>query len=76
MSETSTATNTASGTPTDPTARNLLTVQSECQTCRIESESIDSVRIDQWMHAVRITMARSDAAACRGGHVSIRGRGR
>ena len=40
-----------------------------CQTSRI-----DSVRIDQWLHAVRITKARSDAAAaCRGGHVTING---
>jgi ribosome-associated heat shock protein Hsp15 len=34
----------------------------------------DSVRIDQWLHAVRITKTRSDAAAaCRGGHVRING---
>ena len=40
-----------------------------CQTVRI-----DSVRIDQWLHAVRITKTRSGAAAaCRGGHVSING---
>ena len=41
----------------------------ECETC-----PIDSVRIDQWLHAVRITKTRSDAAAaCRGGHVRING---
>jgi ribosome-associated heat shock protein Hsp15 len=40
-----------------------------CQTRRI-----DSVRIDQWLHAVRLTKTRSDAAAaCRGGHVRING---
>ncbi|MGZ4805848.1 MAG: RNA-binding S4 domain-containing protein, partial [Ilumatobacteraceae bacterium] len=40
-----------------------------CQTGRIES-----VRIDQWLQAVRITKTRSgSAAACRGGHVSING---
>ena len=40
-----------------------------CQTARI-----DSVRVDQWLHAVRITKTRSDAAAaCRGGHVRING---
>jgi ribosome-associated heat shock protein Hsp15 len=32
------------------------------------------VRVDQWLHAVRITKTRSDAAAaCRGGHVRING---
>ena len=32
------------------------------------------MRIDQWLHAVRITKTRSDAAAaCRGGHVRING---
>jgi ribosome-associated heat shock protein Hsp15 len=35
---------------------------------------MDSVRIDQWLQAVRITKTRSDAAAaCRGGHVRING---
>ena len=35
---------------------------------------IDTVRIDQWLQAVRITKTRSAAAAaCRGGHVSING---
>ena len=32
------------------------------------------MRIDQWLHAVRITKTRSDAAAaCRGGRVRING---
>jgi ribosome-associated heat shock protein Hsp15 len=36
--------------------------------------TIDSARIDQWLHAVRLTKTRSDAAAaCRGGHVDING---
>ena len=36
---------------------------------------IDTGRIDQWLHAVRITKTRSDAAAaCRGGHVKINGK--
>jgi ribosome-associated heat shock protein Hsp15 len=36
---------------------------------------IDTGRIDQWLHAVRITKTRSDAAAaCRGGHVEINGK--
>lgn len=37
--------------------------------------AIDSVRIDQWLHAVRLSTTRSAAAqACRGGHVRINGR--
>lgn len=33
-----------------------------------------SVRVDQWLHAVRLVKTRSGAAsACRGGHVSING---
>lgn len=33
------------------------------------------MRIDQWLHAVRIATTRSDAAAaCRGGHVTINGK--
>lgn len=36
---------------------------------------IETGRIDQWLHAVRITKTRSDAAAaCRGGHVKINGK--
>ena len=35
---------------------------------------IGSVRIDQWLHAVRITKTRAGAAAaCTGGHVRING---
>ena len=33
------------------------------------------MRVDQWLHAVRLCKTRSDAAAaCRGGHVSINGK--
>ena len=36
--------------------------------------AIEGVRIDQWLHAVRLTKTRADAAtACRGGHVKING---
>jgi ribosome-associated heat shock protein Hsp15 len=41
---------------------------------RLPTGGIDSVRIDQWLQAVRITKTRSGAAAaCRGGHVRING---
>jgi ribosome-associated heat shock protein Hsp15 len=41
---------------------------------RCQTAVIDSVRIDQWLQAVRITKTRSNAAAaCRGGHVRING---
>lgn len=34
----------------------------------------DSVRVDQWLHAVRLTRTRGDAAtACKGGHVEVNG---
>jgi ribosome-associated heat shock protein Hsp15 len=36
---------------------------------------ITSARIDQWLHAVRLTKTRADAAAaCRGGHVRVNGK--
>lgn len=41
----------------------------------VRSDRIDSVRIDQWLHAVRLTKTRADAAAAiRGGHVEINGK--
>lgn len=41
-----------------------------CQTA-----SIDTVRIDQWLHAVRLVKTRADAiAACRGGHIEVNGK--
>ena len=37
-------------------------------------DGIDTVRIDQWLHAVRLTKTRAEAAAAiRGGHVKING---
>lgn len=38
-------------------------------------DRIDTVRIDQWLHAVRLTKTRAEAAAAvRGGHVKINGK--
>ena len=38
-------------------------------------DGVDAARIDQWLHAVRLTKTRSEAAAaCRGGHVKVNGR--
>jgi ribosome-associated heat shock protein Hsp15 len=35
-------------------------------------DEVSQVRIDQWLHAVRLTKTRSEAAnACRAGHVTI-----
>jgi ribosome-associated heat shock protein Hsp15 len=40
-----------------------------------QTSRIDSARIDQWLHAVRLASTRSEAAAaCRAGHVRIGGR--
>jgi len=44
-------------------------IETRCHTCGIEH-----VRIDQWLHAVRITSTRSQAAnACSAGHVKVNG---
>jgi ribosome-associated heat shock protein Hsp15 len=47
-----------------------MTGRQPCHTAPVES-----VRVDQWLHAVRITKTRADAtAACRSGHVRINGK--
>jgi ribosome-associated heat shock protein Hsp15 len=40
-----------------------------------QARAIESVRVDQWLWAVRVYKTRNDAArACRGGHVEVNGR--
>lgn len=43
--------------------------------CSVRSRGIETARIDQWLHAVRLTKTRSEAAAAvRGSHVKVNGR--